>query len=198
MKERPILFSDEMVRAILDGRKTQTRRIVKPQPSSYTERILYEDGLFHPCDFPSQNGIAVPCEAAIKCPYGKVSDRLWVREAWANFAREYKANKAAVCYRASWPELSEKWKPSIHMRRAHSRINLEITNIRVQRVQDITEEDAEKEGAILRNCGHDYIQKIKSYRTGFVYLWQSIHEEPDRRWESNPWVWVIEFRRLNA
>lgn len=143
MKERPILFSGEMVRAILEGRKTQTRRVIKPQPDSARNSVFVKSG------FETKHGYE------IKCPYGQPGDRLWVRETWGLWDTDPKdgPERAKIFYRATDENRRDlryqRWRPSIHMPRWASRINLEITNIRIERVQDITEEDAKAEGLFL-------------------------------------------------
>lgn len=173
MKERPILFSGEMVRAILDGRKTQTRRVIKPQGEPYTIEDV----------------------DVLKCPYGIPGDRLWVRETFADLRGMGFGHKWA--YRADTPEGSEsdririgygvRWKPSIHMPRWASRITLEITDIRVERVQDITYIDAKAEGV-------EYEKGYTDPREAFATLWNSINAKRDYGWAMNPWVWIIEFK----
>jgi len=182
MKERPILFSAPMVRAILAGEKTQTRRIIKPQPDSRGLRLthIWED--WH--------------GRSIKCPYGDIGDHLWVRETFC------KTEWEAFNYKAEWdnihPELSKhtKWKPSIFMPRIASRITLEIINIRAERLNEIMEEDAQAEGvkstAKLTPSGDDYIGLYASEH--FETLWQSINGPGS--WDENPWVWVIEFKKI--
>lgn len=192
--EHPILFSGEMVRAILDGRKTQTRRIIKPQP----EKILPQEGWYE------------------LCPYGKVSDRLWVREnirtlcyegrtdfEYGSFLIEYIADgKIIRC-----PDKNEGWwRHNWHIRPATTissrfmpkwatRIWLEITGIRVERVQEISGENAQKEGwprdqelYPMMNTGH----KAKRW---FRFLWDSLNTERGFGWNVNPYVWVISFRK---
>ena len=194
MKEKPILFSGKMVRAILDDRKTMTRRVVKPQPEQDT-------------DCPYHIGTGIERKARI-CPYGKPGDRLWVRETFA----EGLSNKEGIAYRATskWYDFEDgtpenfkeiKWKPSIFMPRWASRITLEITNVRVERLQDISEEDAKREGVESNfdegvvyygplNKGH------ADARIAFSWLWDSINAKRGYSWESNPWVWVVEFKRI--
>ena len=179
MKEHPIIFSTDMVRAILDGKKTMTRRVIK-NPERY-EHI-------RECDF---------C-----CPYGQVGDRLWVRETLVitgGRGSEY------VAYKADGYELDkgifpEKWRPSIFMPRWASRITLEITEVRVERVQEITEEDAIKEGICVVDNTEDGIYSSPNYpdihRDIFMYLWDSLNTKRGYGWEVNPWVWVIEFKRV--
>lgn len=192
--ERPILFSAPIVRAILNGSKTQTRRVVKPQPTTspifeWNEKYKgfaglssnsTESGLFHMCSF---------------CRYGNIGSRLWVRE---GFALDF---DGAPLYRASNPapfdpDYKIKWKPSIHMPRALSRILLEITDIRVERLQDISEADAKAEGCDGRSrrpcC--IFLASDLSSRTHFQRIWYDIHGIES--WYQNPWVWVIEFRRV--
>ena len=188
-KERPILFSGPMVRAILDGRKTQTRRVAKPLD--------------------------------ITCPYGSPGDRLWVRETWTPDHAAFYPH-FPVCYRAGFgPEYERKnghvwsseqnawfpwkWRPSIHMPRWASRITLEITGVRVERLNDISEEDAIAEGihqfAALSLWGNDPKGTPAKLVGGnpqeaFALLWESINGEGS--WALNPWVWVIEFKRVDG
>jgi len=176
MKERPILFSSEMVRAILDGRKTQTRRVVNPR-------------------------------CAYKCPFGRPGDRLWVRETFHTCPH----CDGMVAYRAggwkrgesfSWDDLSplrpkcaaHGWKPSIHMPRWASRITLEVVNVRVERVQDITDADAIAEGVKLPGV----TQYEGRARDAFKALWDSINAKRGYGWDVNPRVRVVEFRVLST
>ncbi len=173
MKEYPILFNTEMVRAILNDTKTQTRRVVKPKPDYQAcTGDLFKDGEY------------------IKCPYGKAGDRLWVRETFG-FINE----TCGIVYKANGcNSIVPKWKPSIFMPRKLSRITLEITDIRVERVQEITEADAKAEGVIPKI---PYESKFTYYyRFPFVILWDSINEKRGFGWGENPWVWVVEFKRL--
>lgn len=210
---RPILFSTEMVRAILDGRKTQTRRIVKPQPD--------DDGLWNDTDFPRSlqselkgwNGVVEKTGESkeFRCIYGKVDDILWVRE---TFNYEYPSLKPY--YKASpetlpdyLKELSEKygskhleWKPSIFMPREACRIELRITNVKVERLQSISEEDARREGVkydltLEFNQYLNYEKGIYQCQTAvesFKTLWLEINGE--KSWSENPFVWVITFERV--
>lgn len=189
-KTRPILFKGAMVRAILSGQKTQTRRIMKHQPrDDYTEiRVEYPHGRAmatyraFPDGGSARWGI---CE----CPYGKIGDRLYVRE---QFGIADIGDSVGYVYRATDPDwqLSDgwKWRPSIHMPRAASRITLEITGVRVERVADISEGDAYSEGVVLPD------PEVETYYSGFKTLWKSINGEGS--WEDSPWVWCITFRRL--
>lgn len=197
-KERPILFSGPMVRAILDGKKTQTRRVIKPQPLG---DYLYLSDI-------NPQYACFTGSSARRCPYGKIGDRLWVRETfcivndrefggnlWVDYRATPKYSKEAP---AGWENAPNdiaalKWKPSIHMPRKLSRINLEITDIRVERVQTITEEDAKSEGAFDMNCG---IHGITSYKAGFENLWNEINKKRGYGWDKNPWVWVVTLKRV--
>jgi len=188
MKERPILFNGEMVRAILDGRKTQTRRLVKPQP-----RVVHS---IHSDASITTNRIFRKGDQRIHSPFGTIGDRLWVRETFSCMERKPVAG-CEVAYRADGESLVwEPWTPSIHMPRWASRINLEITGVRVERVQEISDDDAESEGVDLRRlCG--CVEGCatcddRSPSEVFRDLWQSIYAN----WDANPWVWVYEFRRM--
>jgi hypothetical protein len=184
-KERPIIFSGPMVRAILDGSKTQTRRVMKPQPLSAGPGV---------------------------CPYGRIGDRLWVRETWNTVNPEgeptsilYKAD-GSVMYRpfpsaeAGWKAEqdaesldAQRWNTPIFMPRWASRITLEVTDVRVERVQEISEEDAKAEGVKPDPNERPYVE---DFREDFEHLWDSINAKRGHSWESNPWVWAITFRKL--
>lgn len=182
IKERPILFSGAMVRALLAGTKTQTRRICKDQPAEIIKTNF------------STSGYADGANRIMVCPYGQPGERLWVRE---NFS---KLEHGTTVYQADagWIPGAIKWKPSIHMPRVASRILLEIVSVRVERLQDISEADAVAEGihaspalgepAYLDYINGGLVEPIKSYRS----LWQKING-PDS-WAANPWVWVVEFK----
>lgn len=216
MKERPILFSAPMVRAILDGRKTQTRRTVKIQhpldlPNYYaTGRTLCElenqPGAFMEFRHTSQDEVGFtgsPAAFLLRCPYGQPRDRLWARETHYLVRAQGRpdGHVIEIDYKAD-PEhpirmCPQKWRPSIHMPRWASRILLEIVSVRVERVQDISEEDAASEGAPceLGRLEGAILGAQASYRKGFIRLWESINGEGS--WDENPWVWVIEFKRIN-
>lgn len=192
MKERGMIFNGEMVRAILDGRKTQTRRTVKPQPD--------EDGLAKVTNGPWVD----TSERNYRCPFGAAGDRIWVRETWARYNIDQ--NSHDIAYRATtpedWPE-DGRWRPSIHMPRWASRILLEITNVRVERLNAISEEDARAEGIIdggCLNCGEPEpcgcANPEPDATDAFAYLWQSIYGQEN--WNANPWVWVISFKRVEG
>lgn len=209
MKERGMIFNDEMVRAILDGRKTQTRRIVKVQPDTpefglrriIESSIANEIGMY----FWSQED-ARGIKARSKqfyCPYGDVGDRIWVRETFSPVPdNEEPAGCSALLYAADGNGPYGKWVPSIHMPRWACRLTLEITGVRVERLNGISETDAEAEGIDMEalfdaqdcyDCIADHNMTGRPTATGaFKYLWESIYGEES--WKSNPWVWVIEFK----
>ena len=195
MKEKPIIFSGPMVRAILDGRKTQTRRVVKPQPH---ETVGGLGSMIAWRDFRWCRGGSIP-DVAAECPYGQPGDRLWVRETWADTSKE--SRRCPVSYRATWPPDDEEcrgfaWKPSIFMPRWASRLTLEVTGVRVERVQDITEEDALAEGVAV-DIGLPYCDpETPSARMMFKDLWNSINSRRSFGWDMNPFVWVVSFRRV--
>jgi hypothetical protein len=215
--EHPILFSTAMVTAILEGRKTMTRRIVKPQPpENCNEPIFDENGygfFFEGLDTEGDCDDQFPQnDSGIQCPYGGIGSILWVRETFA-FATDFGNSTDRIFYKASYENGGiyddvKKWKPSIFMPRTASRISLEITDIRVERVQDITEEDAIAEGIVEiamsfvgggRMSGYGVAgataKDVFSTRIGaFQNLWNKINGKR-ASWESNPWVWVISFKR---
>lgn len=217
MKARPILFSAEMVRALLDDRKGQTRRTKGleyfSKPENEPDRwwcARVRDGVaffvFDKC----------PNEREVKCPYGKPGDLLWVRETWA---QPTSLDPGPVFYHADYPNCvprqfqnvpqspdDVRWSPSIHMFRWMSRLTLRITNIRVERLQNISEEDARAEG-VLYVLGHGDITPgelradpgYSTYlngRMGFEVLWTSINGAES--WAANPWVWQITFKTVRA
>jgi hypothetical protein len=221
MKERPIIFAGAMVRAILDGKKTQTRRVIKPQPAMHDFKL----GGIHPAltgKHVKSGMIAIRCVYAhqslthINCPYGTKKDRLWVREAWRHTANDidearsitedimsgtaidWKADCVDRLMRDGWKRddaieviQHEKWRPSIHMPRWASRITLEIIDIRVERLHDISEADAMNEGAAALSHFNGYDMK---YIHGFRSIWEST--DGPTSWVQNPWVWVIEFKKV--
>ena len=221
MKEHPILFNTEMVKAVLDGRKIQTRRVLKPQQLGPERIVHFKDDQFVCGSNSGKIGIFDP--NIYKCPYGQIGDRLWVRETWAQIdLRELFSNRldSQIVYKAGphpferelphmWTEGKDKWKPSIHMKREYCRINLEITDIRIERVQDISEEDAKSEGSIPGDVSMfddteiqllDYPHKKKDtpFKNGFSLLWDSINEKRGFGWDVNPWVWVVEFKLIKT
>lgn len=205
MRERPIIFNAEMVRAILGGRKTQTRRVIKsqPWPDVFSYIGVGVTGLW--CGYYVDPDIPV-WEA--NCPYGKPGDQLWVRETWATPGNwdEYKPsdlldnwfNTQQVKYRATEPYPDGgyyKWRPSIFMPRWASRIQLEVESVRIEKVQDITPEDCAAEG-----CQHWTVDGIvhKSARKYFKKLWDSINKKRGFGWDVNPWVWMIHFKVIEV
>lgn len=208
MKERGILFSGPMIRAIPSGAKTQTRRIVKPQPPANCDTPLFDPSgrgwFFDGLDEDGDCMEAYPDDdTGLLCPYGKPGDRLWVRETWRAEAR-YDHLAPSKIPRSSdiWYEADEalgmaygKLRPSIFMPRWASRISLEITGVRVERVNEISEEDARAEGVGLegREVGmHGY----GSYAESFAHLWDSLNKARGYGFDTGCWVWAISFRRI--
>lgn len=196
MTERPILMSGPMVRAILDGRKTQTRRIIDQDLVELDDegKLVFVHSPKCPgfCDY------ACAAEGETRrnhigySKYGQVGDRLWVRETFCDDYRwASEEDQSKIAYRADSIELPSlyKWKPSIHMPRWASRILLDITDVRVERLQEISEEDAKAEGCWL---GNPKSAIVSIDPPDFRELWNSIY----KNWEENPWVWVIEFKRI--
>jgi hypothetical protein len=180
MKERPILFSAPMVRALLAGSKTQTRRIVKDKHIDAAPPVCFFQWLRE------------------NCPYGQTGDRLWVRETWIPRAAE-----SAALYRADYDDAQASglagmysdrgWRPSIHMPRWASRILLEITGVRVERLQDISDHDALAEG-VSPDMGLRWQSGDDTPRGMYGELWESINGPGS--WAADPWVWVVEFKRV--
>ncbi|ENT5091740.1 hypothetical protein [Salmonella enterica] len=209
MSERGMIFNGEMVNAILSGRKTQTRRVL----ATYQDAVKF-------CPEWDVNGKQIfivlgekdhtgmnPVITAIPCPFGQPGDRIWVRETFRVHSRA--TDVATLVYRASvrnsWTEQThrvpvavcnkpvtpEKWTPSIHMPRWASRITLEITDVRVERLNSISDSDASKEGCCIADMeSGDCLSDV------FTRLWASIYG--DDSWQANPWVWVIEFKRVEG
>lgn len=234
-KERPILFSGPMVRAILDGRKTQTRRVVK------IPGLDFIGGLGDSRDDPNnwgfedheyggwwvlgdgEDGMGAN---SLPRPYA-VGDQLWVREAWKSEGAYYDNNQQHIRFRAGgfhsfvgirFPEPDTYWRPSIHMPRAYARILLRVTGVRVERLQDISADDAKAEGLarISKDQGRTYKYGVPDAdglpgvddhgwpwqkwqldpREAFHALWDSLNAKRGHGWTVNPWVWVIEFERI--
>ncbi|HCN35600.1 MAG TPA: hypothetical protein DIS99_13455 [Acinetobacter johnsonii] len=207
MKERPILFSAPMVTAILEGRKTQTRRVVKSD--LIINQAEFECGN-RPHVIRSEPSLQYWVENG--CPFGQVGDHLWVRETFMDLSgtgvehRDSEGKLQKYAYATDCPRGSHsdelrkdfglKWKPSIHMPRWASRILLEITGIRVERLQSISDEDAKAEG-------FDYSTHPSAIemgyaigaKTNFRHTWEQIYGA--NAWNKNPWVWVVEFKKLN-
>jgi hypothetical protein len=216
MSERPILFQGEMVRAILDGRKTQTRRAIKPVPTFNGGGAIFDGG-------DGQEDFVEPYWVFPEtCKYGQPGDLLWVRETWGavwpadepvplrQCEIEYRADLPPGCTdrpgewpadQGNGPEVP-KWRSSIHMPRWASRITLEVKGVRVERLHDITEDDARAEGAMWHDGGtywhsgwrHDYSDVHADAYSSFARFWNKINGPG--AWEANPWVWVISFERV--
>ena len=243
IKERGMIFNGEMVRAILDGRKTQTRRIIKNQREGECWGVKPAQNpryAGHTYDWWLPTGTQ-PYAALPACPHGSIGDRIWVRETWSQLGNEdgcaidwndelVKGGgpEAARIYRASceqkpgnyglwsipddvfWKphtdnmEFEGAWRPSIHMPRWASRILLEITDVRVERLSEISEEDAANEGIspagdLLPAYPGTYLTPKGDFSTAkvaFQRLWESIYGEEN--WKASPWVWVIEFKRVEG
>lgn len=195
MRERPILFSAPMVRAILEGRKTQTRLVMKHQP----QRVIVPGlGPMLAIQQPrGENRWLWPNardEIIASCPYGAPGDRLWVRETWGLHQQQFDHECHDVIYRADDQRPSvDRWRPSIHMPRWASRIDLEVTGVRVERLQDISSDDATAEGWPHVATGGVGAPLAEAYPIGwFANLWESINGAGS--WNANPWVWAVEFR----
>ncbi|WP_350440186.1 hypothetical protein [Pseudomonas aeruginosa] len=214
-RERPILFNDQMVRAILEGRKTVTRRAVKDTGFYAIDAAIHG------------NEVALREREALstRCPFGQPGDRLWVREAWtidllaaystekgydSEYELRYRADDAAReihvapgepdPYLALYDSQRGDWRPSIHMPRWASRILLEITAVRVERLQDISEEQALAEGVHGEPCDHarqacsDIGCWGDTAKGAFGFLWEQLNGAG--AWQAKPWVWVVEFKRV--
>lgn len=202
IKNKPIIFSTEMIRAILNGNKKQTRRVIKPQP-------IWDDGIWYwKNHYFSPEAFNIGNDKFIKekCPY-QIGQTLWVRETWSKiyidwppeenteYEYEYKADIGNK-YPGEWPEEYKdneacgRWKPSIFMPREAARLFLNITNIKAEKIQDITEEDAKAEGV-------QPDKETGSYVDSFMCLWDRLNKKRGFGWDVNPWVWVIEFERIN-
>ena len=249
-KDRPILFSAPMVRALLASTKTQTRRIVKPQPPADKQRSAwYEPGIMGW----AQEEVPAQHWHRVRSPYGQPGDRLWVREAWGYFDPDCSGEnqdddegpgmhdspdlmeegnplrnfwRRRVAYRATWeepkygigPDKPARWRPSIHMPRWASRITLEVTDVRVERLQDISEADAQAEGIerlpapviggwsglnrfTLKGMGAGACAGLVSWNAPtatelYQRLWTEINGPES--WDANPWVWAVSFRRVES
>lgn len=199
MKDHPILFSAPMVRALLDGSKTQTRRALKTQPAKNhphdggTKWVynLQNNGLHVPVG--SVGHLSLKEKTGLSCPYGQPGDRLWVREAWSthSFMDGVKPSELKTLSFHYWADgeiTTGKRRPSIHMPRFASRITLEIVRVRVERLNEISEADAKSEG--IKENEHPMI----SFLCDFKDLWSQING--NKSWDENPWVWVVEFKRI--
>lgn len=220
-RERPILFSGEMVRAILDGRKTQTRRVGNMRGA---DRVRWHVGETHAwgakpperyegwvAEVDALKGLLLP----LRCPFGQPGDWLWVRETFCPVDdreyggvvwTDYRATpRYSAEHPAGWdaaPDDAEalKWRPSIFMPRRASRISLEVTGIRVERIQDIGGQDAMAEGVERWEYGYKGApctsEVFPTAWTAFRSRWDALNGKRGYGWDANPWVWVIEFRRV--
>lgn len=204
VKEKGILFNAEMVQAILSGRKTMTRRIIS-EKTLHLFGVAASAGECHPIELCDQRSQSYYLDF---CPLGKPGDQLWVREAFAaglctESTLAYRATHKTEDLEEGWGE-TIKWTPSIHMPRWASRINLLITGVRVERLNDISEQDAISEG--LECYVDDGVPYYGPFNNGdcrpdvvFRGLWDSIYGQKEgENWQANPWVWVINFERMEA
>jgi len=192
---RPILFSGSMIRAIQRGTKTMTRRIVNARKNGeHAAHVVYE-GREAGTWLMRFGTRPITDELSVRCPYGVVGDRLWVRETFA-FDDEGRVVYGADPKRdtGGTGDFAGPWKPSIHMPRSASRLTLQLTAVRMERLQDICESDAQAEGA---QCLSHFNAYDLSYHNGFVALWDRINRTR-APWTSNPWVWVVSFERIGA
>ncbi|HIB5447165.1 hypothetical protein [Klebsiella pneumoniae] len=218
ISERGMIFNAEMVRALLDGRKTQTRRPIKWKQTRFTEIGEREDGSKWPWSEDAEHA----CDFWHPCPFGAVGDRIWVRETWGVVSHAFSDDGLMIDWVPDRPATAihempfgngyysgyaiyaadgdftwgdddgyedgrSCWKPSIHMPRAASRILLEITNVRVERLRSMSQDDARAEGVIAASGPMEA-------GLAFRELWDSIYGEES--WKANPWVWVIKFKRI--
>lgn len=233
LKTKPILFNTEMVRAILDGRKTVTRRVLKPQPEK-AHNIMDYDNDAHTVDFHcgncTPNGTFIDWTKTVKAPYW-YGDILYVKETWKSFCGmlygrengtyiplddfegyQYKADEQCICTKGINPfcdgfddqkcdiSFDDKWHPSIHMPKEAARIFLRVTDVRVERLQDITPEQIDAEGCKEYAYSAKTGELLPSKPTWFKMIWDSTIKKSDIAkygWAANPYVWVIEFERID-
>lgn len=188
MRERPILFSAPMVLALLEGRKTQTRRVVKPQTTAWT--WVTAEGMER---------------TRARCPYGQPGDALWVKETFLPWINRDNTLSHVAAFRADGYELEagERWRPSIHMPRRFSRLTLRITDVRVERLNEISEADADAE-CFGGDFPENVLPELFPRRDGgwghlslpecYARLWEHINGPGS--WAANPWVWVVTFERV--
>lgn len=219
MKERPILMGAPMVRAILAGTKTQTRRVVKGAqedwapigPETFNPTVINRHGNREPG--PDAFGAGnEDGDCWICCPYGQPGDRLWVRESFAKIDGQTRP-WIETDYRATYTHgdrlgdtlgIKKRWTPSIHMPRSASRITLEVEEVRVERLQDISDADAIAEGCAQNHNGYFWggphavsgHKQMATAKDAYADLWNSINGNTPGSWDENPWVWVVAFRRL--
>lgn len=196
--ERPIIFGGPMVRALLAGTKTQTRRIVKPQPIGFHGGVRLDCHTFVGIINGPKGIKQHPVDHCWNSPYGRAGDRLWVRETWQIVKSD--ANPPKIWYRAD-PGVEDcvaksligwaGWRSPIHLPREACRLLLEVTGVRVERLQEISESDAAAEGIEPRAA---FGESTDPRRYHYRCLWDSLNAKR-APWASNPWVWVIEFRK---
>jgi hypothetical protein len=218
MSERPILFSGEMVRAILRGQKTVTRRVVRSQLGNRGEAVSDAHGVKYwrrgeedPIRWCGCDGLG--SLGWVRCPYGTPGDLLWLRESWHDRTDRPASmhDPSLVCYAADGePAEPSRWRkrPSIHMPRWASRLTLRVTDVRVERVQEISEADAKAEGVRYEwdeVIGHQWYPEPPGQvcsgnaREAFQWLWDSINgKRPGCAWADSPWVWVVSFERVEG
>lgn len=202
MKERPILMNGAMVRAVLAGTKTQTRRIIKPQPQMVTDKHI------EPWQGDPAALLSLLAESGRKCPYGQPGNRIWVRE---TFCLDDNGHEEWPIFRADGAELPQRqptrkpacWTPSIHMPRAASRILLEVVSVRVERLQDISDAEIVAEGIDMEALAesqdrYDIVCKGSdaSGRATERSAWRDLWESTGGDWDANPWCWAITFKRV--
>lgn len=218
MKEIPIIFSTPMVQAILEGRKTLTRRVIKPQPPEWIEQFGYT--CFTPAGHISGRGCyeGRSAEKFIKCPYGQPGDRLFVKETWKVDSVDDRRKRMLIDFKAiqsgySGAEVEVKftperyykfrkfyqkngWQSPYFMPKEAARLWLNNEGVRVERLQEITEEDAKAEGSQLLSHDGKTIY-TPNYRAAFRVLWDSINAKRGHGWDQNNWLWVVSFKRTN-
>jgi hypothetical protein len=198
MKERPILFSAPMVRALLAGTKTQTRRAVVPQPQMVAEKSI------QPWNGEPAALLRMLTQSGRTCRYGQPGDRLWVRETWSAPHKYDDRRPSHIPALARWHYAATEdrggllWRPSIHMPRCASRITLEVTSVRVERLQDISEADALAEGIVHTHGGYGLPAGEHFHaadpRESYLSLWEAINGAGSV--QANPWVWTVQFKRV--
>ena len=220
MAEKPIIFTTEMVKAIRDGRKTQARRIVKLQPP---RALQYPHGFIGSCTDPREVGkfcwtVGEICDGRTHSarPLCQPGDRLWVRETWGCY-QEFWGDAGYYLYKADYPDGAKKypfddeiscdlpkWRSPLFMPRAAARIWLEVVGVRVERVQDITEDDARAEGFITfrDKIGDGKFDDVHEFdltaRDAFAWVWDDLYAKKGFGWDANLWVWVFEFKVLEV
>lgn len=218
VRERPILMSGRMVRAILAGRKSVTRRVVKPQPPEGADGVAriavmppLPDGTCEELWWKREEPYHPMLARIPRCPYGVPGEKLWVRETWTAIRSSLADHdRRGVLYRADpmydgMGAFDWTWRPSIYMPRWASRILLEVTEVRVERVQDISEAEAAAEGIpehvvehTFRKVYRDADERAAKRVEYFAGTWDSLNAARGYGWDANPWVWVIRFRRVEA